>query len=62
MTPSRAEPTEEEMAAILAAWQVVNRPVAVLGADDEGRVSPAWRFSGRWWARPVAVRRYRPWT
>jgi hypothetical protein len=50
------------MAAILAAWQVVNRPVAIVGADGEGRVSPAWRFSGRWWARPVAVRRYRPWT
>ncbi|HTX63291.1 MAG TPA: hypothetical protein VMD28_06605 [Acidimicrobiales bacterium] len=25
------------------------------------RAERAWRFSGRWWTRPVAVRRDRPW-
>jgi hypothetical protein len=28
---------------------------------DEPVRSPAWRFSGRWWARPAATRRERPW-
>ena len=27
--------------------------------DREG--PPAWRYAGRWWARPVAARRQRPW-
>jgi hypothetical protein len=55
-------PTDEEMAAIAAALQeTVLRPVVVVVADDERAMSP-WRFSGRWWSRPVAVRRYRPWT
>lgn len=56
-------PTDEEMAAIAAAVQAtVLRPVVVAGGDDERALSPTWRFSGRWWSRPVAVRRYRPWT
>jgi hypothetical protein len=29
--------------------------------DEEPDGGPAWRFSGRWWARPVASRRDRPW-
>jgi hypothetical protein len=53
-------PSDEEMAAIVAAYQAVNQRV-VLAPEDGPTASPAWRFSGRWWARPVAVRRYRPW-
>jgi hypothetical protein len=52
------EPTEEELAAIMAAVEAT-RPVVVL--VDEGPTGPPpWRFSGRWWRRPVAARRDRP--
>jgi hypothetical protein len=54
------EPTPEEAAAIVAAVELAwPRPVVV--ATDEGPRPPAWRFSGRWWSRPVAARRDRPW-
>ena len=36
------------------------RPVAV--ASEPAPSGPAWRFSGRWWAKPTAVRRDRPWS
>ncbi|HVM53923.1 MAG TPA: hypothetical protein VM262_12045 [Acidimicrobiales bacterium] len=59
----RPTPTEEEMAAIAVAVQaLVLRPVVVAGGADAGPPSPVWRFSGRWWSRPVPVRRFRPWT
>jgi hypothetical protein len=52
-------PSEEELAAIVAAVEVAwPRPV-VAPAPSE-RANP-WRFSGRWWARPVPARRERPW-
>lgn len=57
ITPS---PTDEEAVAIVAAsealWPrpVAAEPVPVVAA-------PKWRFSGRWWSRPVAARRVRPW-
>jgi hypothetical protein len=22
---------------------------------------PRWRFAGRWWTKPIAIRRDRPW-
>ena len=50
-------PTDEEAAAIAAAVQVV-----LTGAGG-GPARPAvsrWRFSGRWWTRPVPARRARP--
>jgi hypothetical protein len=54
-------PTDEEMAAIVAAIEMTwPRPVAASPAVGEEH-TPAWRFSGRWWARPVAARRDRPW-
>jgi hypothetical protein len=55
-------PTDEEMAAIAAAVQVlVLRPVVVAApVDDDASQSPAWRFSGRWWSRPIPSRRIRP--
>ena len=53
-------PTDEEAVAIVAAMEVLwPKPVVVLTPDaDRDR---SWRFSGRWWARPIAVRRDRPW-
>lgn len=55
----RPDATEEELAAIMAAIEAT-RPVVVL-ADTTPKGPPAWRFSGRWWRRPVAARRERPW-
>jgi hypothetical protein len=53
-------PTDEEVAAIAAAIELSwPRPVVV--AAGQGPHTPAWRFSGRWWSRPVAARRERPW-
>ena len=50
----------EEVVAIVAAMEAMwPRPVAA--ALDEQHRTSSWRFSGRWWARPVAARRDRPW-
>ena len=51
------EPTIEEAAAIAAAIEVT-RPRALAG--QEPAPESRWRFSGRWWSRPVAARRARP--
>ncbi len=55
----QGDPTPEEVAAIMAAvalsWP---RPSAALEAATD---SPRWRFSGRWWAKPVPLGRRRPW-
>ena len=52
-------PTEEEAAAIVAAIEAMwPRPTIVI-AEPLKRPSP-WRFSGRWWSRPVPARRDRP--
>ncbi len=51
------EPTIEEAAAIAAALEVT-RPV-VVAAPPVRQVS-RWRFSGRWWSKPVPARRERP--
>ena len=52
-------PTDEELAAITAAYSVLMRPV-VVAAAEEAPTPNAWRFSGRWWTRPIASRRVRP--
>lgn len=52
------EPTEEEAAAIVAS---VHALLSGGGADGDGRAPVSrWRFSGRWWSRPVPIRRIRP--
>jgi hypothetical protein len=54
-------PSEEEAAAIVAAVEMTwPRPITVVSGDAMARAS-GWRWSGRWWARPVAARRDRPW-
>jgi hypothetical protein len=51
-------PTAEEAAAIVAAVAALwPRPVA---APQAARRPSPWRFSGRWWSRPLPVRRDRP--
>jgi hypothetical protein len=52
------DPTPEEVAAIVAAVEVAwPKPVAAPAAEPAQR----WRFSGRWWSKPVPLRRVRPW-
>jgi hypothetical protein len=50
-------PTDEEAAAIAAAIEAA-WPRAVVGATQPA--TPRWRFSGRWWTKPVPARRDRP--
>jgi len=53
-------PTDEEVVAIMAAHEALwPKPVATHTAHGH-RESP-WRFSGRWWSKPIPVRRNRPW-
>ncbi|MHB1139497.1 MAG: hypothetical protein ACYC2O_11110 [Microthrixaceae bacterium] len=52
------EPTAEEAAAIVAAIQL-GLPDGGAGGEMRPTVS-RWRFSGRWWSRPVPTRRSRP--
>jgi hypothetical protein len=52
------EPTDEEVAAIVAAIEVVwPRPAPA----EDAPALPRWRFSGRWWTKPVPLRRGRSW-
>ena len=52
------EPTDEEAVAIVAALQL-----ALSGPAESGPLRDPvsrWRFSGRWWTKPVPARRARP--
>ena len=53
------EPSDEEAAAVIAAIEALwPRPIS---ATTTSRiVSPAWRFSGRWWSGTSVVRQSRP--
>jgi hypothetical protein len=58
LTSFLADPSEEEVAAIVAAIEVAwPRPAAAATQAPP----PRWRFAGRWWSKPVPVRRERPW-
>ena len=52
------EVTDEELAAIVAAVEVTWPRPAGGGPDT---APPRWRFSGRWWTKPVPLHRGRPW-
>lgn len=57
---SGGTPGDDEIAAIVAAVEAMwPRPVVV--SDVERGPDTGWRFSGRWWARPLTARRERPW-
>lgn len=58
MTQIRPVPTDEEAAAIVAALDAA-WPRAVVGGAEP--VVERWRWSGRWWSKPVPLRRRRPW-
>ena len=52
-------PTDDEVVAIMAGVEALwPKPVVVV--DTAPPRSTAWRFSGRWWSRPVPARRDRP--
>jgi hypothetical protein len=55
----RPAPTDEEAAAIAAALEVAWPRAVVAPAEQEP--PPRWRFAGRWWTKPIPVRRDRPW-
>jgi hypothetical protein len=53
-------PSDEEAVAIAAAIEVL-WPKPLIAADLENPLrSPTWRFSARWWAKPLPARRDRP--
>ena len=53
-------PTDEEAAAIVAAVEALwPRPVVTDDSQNPLR-NPTWRFSGRWWSKPMPARRDRP--
>ncbi|MCB1013820.1 MAG: hypothetical protein KDB10_01695 [Acidimicrobiales bacterium] len=54
-----APPGPEELAAIVAAVEVT-WPKPVVGGTDPRATTPRWRFSGRWWTKPIPARRDRP--
>lgn len=55
------DPTAEEAAAIAVAIEYLwPGPVAVAEPTSVDAAPNRWRFSGRWWAKPVATRRDRP--
>ncbi len=60
MPGTAASPSPEELAAIVAAVELA-WPRPVIAAPAEDNEPPRWRFSGRWWVKPVPSRRMRPW-
>jgi hypothetical protein len=52
------EPTEEEAAAIVAALEVGLPRAAAAGSAPV--TANRWRWSGRWWSKPIPARRDRP--
>ena len=60
-SPSRRPASPEEVAAIVAAIEVV-WPRAVVADVQPPDDPPAWRFSARWWMKPVPLARQRPWS
>ena len=54
-------PTDEEAVAISAAIEHLWPRVVVVLPEHPTSRPTGWRFSGRWWNRPVPARRERPW-
>ena len=54
----RPTPSEEEVAAIVAALDAIAARVA---PDASALSESRWRWSGRWWTKPVPLGRERPW-
>jgi hypothetical protein len=59
---ARPEPDPVIVAMVASAVDQLFSGTAAPSADDAfDPAHQAWRFSGRWWARPLPVRRRRPW-
>jgi len=55
------DPSPAQLAAIVAAVEMA-WPQPVVAQPEAWPEPPGlWRFSGRWWSKPNAVRRERPW-
>jgi len=57
--PAERPEIDPEILAVLAAAVDQAWPRIVV-APAEARPSSSWRFSGRWWATPLPLRRARP--
>ena len=58
----RPEPDPAIVALVASAVDQLFSAAAVPPTGDaQDPAHQAWRFSGRWWARPLPVRRRRPW-
>jgi hypothetical protein len=59
-----AAPPEIVAAIAAAADAVWPRVVVTSGGRERERGAPeyVWRFSGRWWSKPLPLRRDRPWS
>ena len=55
----KPEPTEQELAAIVAALQTVVLPALMAPpaapARPTGDEPSRWRFAGRWWSKPTPL-------
>jgi hypothetical protein len=51
--------SDEEVAAIVAVIEAMWPRPAIVESTPTRRV-PTWRFSNRWWIKPLASRRDRP--
>ena len=60
--PAPRPAVDPEVLAVLAAAVDQAWPRRVVVPAPEDSTGPSWRFSGRWWAKPTAVRRDRPWS
>ena len=52
-------PSDDEVVAIMAATEAL-WPRPIVNGPAVRRRNNVWRFSGRWWSRPVPARRDRP--
>ena len=57
----RPAPDPAVLAAIAAAVQLAWPRPAPAPADEHNPAHAPWRFSGRWWNKPVPLSRNRPW-
>jgi hypothetical protein len=57
----RPTPTDDELAAIMAALDKVWPDTETRPSPPESSAPSRWRFAGRWWSKPVPLHRERPW-
>jgi hypothetical protein len=60
LTLRPAADIDPEVLAVIAAAVELAWPRPAAPPDDGDPLHEAWRFSGRWWAKPMLLRRDRP--